>query len=168
MPVRLFGRKVAAVLRQKKKLLFSLKVFCLLTPKCVTLLFWFSRSSFICVFFNQKRLWKPGLSGTQTKAENMVNHFKSKSVYPGLKDYIQSPYWRNNERWQMDVYSKPDCNRSVNVHFNKCCMFLFLPFSGSYMKTGTLKMSVSSTEQWFTVTPSSLLWPLLKPWPASR
>lgn len=25
----------------------------------------------------------------------------------------------------MGVYSKPDCNQSVNVHFNKGCMFLF-------------------------------------------
>lgn len=41
-------------------------------------------------------------------------------------------------------------------------------FSGSSTKTATRRMSVSSTEQWFIATPSSPLWPLLKPWRVSR
>lgn len=36
------------------------------------------------------------------------------------------------------------------------------------MKTATRRTSVSSTERWSTVTPSSRWWPSSKPWPASR
>lgn len=46
-------------------------------------------------------------------------------------------------------------------------LYTFL-HAGSSMRMATRRTSVSSTERWSTVTPSSLWWPSLKPWPASR
>lgn len=54
------------------------------------------------------------------------------------------------------------------LHTHLKCSKTLCVFSGSSTKTATQRMSVSSTEQWFIATPSSPLWPLLKPWRVSR
>lgn len=54
------------------------------------------------------------------------------------------------------IYLTDDWTFLLQCALNAACV---LPLSGSSMKMATQKMSVSSTEQWFIVIPSSPSWP---------